>query len=43
MPDFDKRKIPTLDDVIEIADNEKINFDLKIGRASCRERVLRLV
>jgi hypothetical protein len=31
MPDFDKRKIPTLDDVIEIADNEKINFDLNIN------------
>ncbi len=30
MPDFDKRKIPTLDDVIEIADNEKIDFNLSI-------------
>ncbi len=30
MPNFDERKIPTLDDVIEDDDNEKIDFDLSI-------------
>jgi len=30
MPGFDERKIPTLDDVIEIDDNEKIDFNLSI-------------
>ncbi len=30
MAGFDERKIPTLDDIIEVGDNEKIDFNLSI-------------